>query len=125
MRLHIEQLLGWGIVIYAVMYLLSTVLATYGFFEGVMPRVVSLAVLVGTAVIAGSSLRVHTWRDILPYSISWGMIVAVIDGVMLFPFAGWQIYANWSVWFGYALVALAPLLALYPRFNRFTPTSSV
>lgn len=117
--------MGWGIVIYAVMYLLATALATYGFFEGTAPRLISLVTLVGTAVIAGRSLKAHTWSDILPYSLSWGVTVAVIDGIMLFPFGGWQIYANWSVWFGYTLVALAPLLALYPKFNRFNSTTSV
>ena len=125
MGLRIGALLGWGIAIYAVMYLLATAFATYGFFEGIAPRLFTLATLVGVAIIAGHSLKAHTWSDILPYSISWAIIVAIIDGIMLFPFAGWQVYANWSVWFGYALVMLAPLLALYPRFNRFSTTSGV
>lgn len=125
MRLRLGLLFGWGIVIYAVMFLLASVLATYGLFEGLTPRIISLAVLIATGIVAGRALKAHTWSDILPYSIAWGLMVAVIDGVMLLPFAGWQVYANWSAWFGYAVVVLSPLFALYPRFNRFNLTSSV
>lgn len=125
MGLRIGALLGWGIVIYAIMFLLASVFATYGFFEGITPRIVNLIVLIATSVIAGRALKAHTWSDILPYSLSWGIVVAIIDGIMLLPFGGWQIYTNWSVWFGYALVALSPLLALYPRFNRFNTSGDV
>src|SRR3989344_5835362 len=104
MGLRIGALLGWGIVIYAIMFLLASVFATYGFVEGITPRILSLVVLIATSVIAGRALKAHTWSDILPYSLSWGIVVAIIDGIMLLPFGGWQIYANWSVWFGYALV---------------------
>ncbi|MBI2610378.1 hypothetical protein HYW60_00365 [Candidatus Kaiserbacteria bacterium] len=124
MGLRVVPLLGWGIAIYAVMFLLASIFATYN-FQGVTMRLVSLAVLLTTGIIAGHSLPVHSWRDILPYSLSWAIIAAVIDGVMLLPLTGWQVYANWSVWLGYALVVIAPLLAHYPRFNRFSLSPGV
>lgn len=120
MRLKLGVLVGWSIVIYAVMFLVWSAFVTYGFIAGWVPRVIGLLILIATALIAGRSLRASSWRDILPYSLSWGIMMAVLDGIMSVPFAGWQVYADWNVWFGYAVVALAPLLALYPQFERFS-----
>ena len=112
-------LFGWGIGIYAVMFLLWSGFVTYGFVDGVAPRIVGLLVLLAVAVIAGRSLRAHSWRDILPYSVSWGIMMALLDMTFSVPLTGWQLYADWNVWVGYLLVALFPLFALYPRFERF------
>ena len=123
MRFRIGALFGWGIVIYAVMFLLWSVFVTYGFVEGMAPRIFGLVILVVLAVLAGRSLKASTWYDIIPYSVCWGLIMAVFDVVMSVPFAGWQIFLDWNVWFGYGVVALAPLLVLYPRFGNFSLSS--
>ena len=123
MRFRIGALFGWGIVIYAVMFLLWSVFVTYGFVEGIAPRILGLIVLVILAVLAGRSLKAHVWQDIIPYSICWGLIMAIFDVVMSVPFAGWQIFLDWNVWFGYGVVTLAPLLVLYPRFGNFSLSS--
>ena len=120
MRFRIGALLGWGVVIYAVMFLVWSAFLTYGFVEGIAPRVISFCALITVSVIAGRSLRANSWHDILPYSFSWGVTMAVLDVLMSVPFAGWVIFFDWSVWLGYAVVALAPLLALYSRFGLKT-----
>ena len=118
MGLKLGALFGWGVVIYAVMFLLWSAFVTYGFMFGWAPRIVGVLVLVTVAILAGRSLRVSSWHDILPYSLSWGMMMIILDGVMNVPLAGWQVFTDWGVWFGYSVVVLAPLLSLYPRFTR-------
>ena len=120
MRFRIGALLGWGVVIYAVMFLLWSAFVTYGFVEGMAPRILGLVILVALAITAGRSLKANSWHDIIPYSICWGLIMAVFDVFMSVPFAGWQIFSDWNVWLGYGVVALAPLLVLYPRFGNFS-----
>ena len=120
MRFRIGLLFGWGAVIYAVMFLAWSAFVTYGFVEGLAPRVLGLVILVALAVIAGHSLRAHSWHDILPYSVCWGIIIAVFDILMSVPFGGWQIFFDWNVWFGYGVVVFAPLLALYPKFGNLS-----
>jgi len=111
-------LIGWGIVIYAVMFLLWSGFVTYGFVDGFAPRILGLLVLIVTALIAGNSLRFNTWRDILPFSLTWGITVAALDGVFGVPLSGWQLYADWNVWFGYALVVIVPLFSPFIRFEK-------
>ena len=96
-----------------------------GFVEGWIPRLVGLFILIAVAVTAGRALHVHSWHDILPYSLGWGILMAVLDGFMTVPFAGWQVFADWNVWFGYCVVAIAPLLSLYPGFRRSSASSHV
>ena len=113
-------LFGWGIVIYAVMFLLWSGFITYGFVEGFAPRATGLLVLIATVLLAGSSLRFHTWSDILPYSVIWAITMALLDAVFSVPYTGWQLYFDWNIWFGYAMVAIVPLFSPYVRLERFS-----
>jgi hypothetical protein len=107
--------LGWGVVIYAVMYLAWSGFVLYGFTMGILPRLLALLVLVITATVAGRSLKFVSWKDMLPYSFGWMIVVALLDAVFSVPYSGWQLYSDWNVWVGYALVCAVPLLAPYTK----------
>lgn len=106
------RLFGWGIVVYALLYLLIASLSLYGLYPGALSRVCTIIVLASVLLIAGISLRASTVKDILPYSIVWMLEVAALDALLSVPFTGWGIYLNWNLWVGYALVVLVPLLAV-------------
>ena len=110
-----SALFGWGIAIYAIMFLVWSGFVLYGFTAGVFPRVAGLIVLVGIATMAGRSLKFHQWKDILPYSFFWTLEVAVLDIVFSVPYTGWQLFSDWNIWVGYLLVVTVPLLAPYTR----------
>ncbi|OGG53203.1 hypothetical protein A2851_02740 [Candidatus Kaiserbacteria bacterium RIFCSPHIGHO2_01_FULL_53_29] len=110
-------LLGWGIVIYAVMALAWSGFGIYGLAGTIASRVLELLVLIIVATIAGRSLRFHSWNDILPYSVSWAILIGLLDAVYNVPFGGWEIYADWNLWVGYTLVVLVPLLAPFTRVS--------
>lgn len=102
--------LGWGAVIYAVMYLVWSGLVIYGYSLGYVSLIIRLALLFVLTSLAARSLRLFDWKDILPYSALWAITAIVLDGVFLVPFAGWALYSTWSVWLGYALIVAFPLL---------------
>lgn len=111
-------LIGWGVVVYAVMYLTWSVLLIYGVTIGVLPHAIELLVLVVVTMIAGRELRLHSWHDILPYSFVWALEVALLDAVISVPFGGWEIYYDWNLWLGYALVIVLPLLSPFTRMRQ-------
>ena len=113
--LKYRSLFGWGISIYAIMYLLWSGFATYGFIHGTAPHIVALVVLLVVAGIAGSSLHLASWKDILPYSIAWALMMGLLDAVYTVPYSNWTIYADWNLWVGYSLVAIVPLLTPFLR----------
>lgn len=110
-------------MIYALMFLLWSGFVTYGFIEGLLPRAAALAALIVIGILAGDSLRLLSWRDVLPYSVCWALMTAALDAVFSVPLAGWSMFFDWSVWLGYSLVALAPLLAPLVRARFFRPTA--
>jgi hypothetical protein len=102
--------IGWGIVIYAVMYLLWSGLVIYGFAASIVSLGVRIVALIVITRLAARSLNLTTKMDVVPYSVSWAIIAIILDGLFLVPFSGWMVYAKWGTWAGYALVALAPIL---------------
>ena len=105
--------LSWGVVIYALMYLTWSGFVLYGFANGVLPRLLGLFILIVLATIAGRALRLHSWKDIAPFSFAWALLVALLDAVFSVPYTGWMLYADWNVWVGYTLVFVVPLLSPY------------
>ena len=103
--------IGWGVVIYAIMYLSLNGLTIYGYRGTNVLPIVELVILLVVTTIAARSLKFHSWKDILPYSICWMLVVAALDALYTVPFSGTQMYTNWQLWVGYALVVLLPLLA--------------
>jgi hypothetical protein len=108
-------MLGWAVVIYAVVNLAASGLALYQTADAypTATHIVILAVLIFTLILAGRSLRLHDWHDILQYSLWWAFICAIIDGVYVVPFAGSQIYMDPNLWIGYGLVITVPLIVPY------------
>lgn len=107
--------IGWGILIYAVMYLVWSGLVIYGLSLGYLSLILRLVVLFAVTMIAARTLRFSTWKDILPHSIGWALTAIVLDALFLVPFSGWELYASWSVWIGYALIVVFPLIPLRKR----------
>lgn len=108
-------LIGWGVVIYAVVTLAGSALALYGFSGTLTALFAQLLVLIIAATVAGRSLRYRLWADMVPYSLSWTVIAILLDGMFNVSFLGWDTYADWKLWVGYGLVAVIPLLAPYTR----------
>lgn len=117
-------LLGWGIVIYAVVSLAFSGLVIYGLAGTFLGRILALLALITVATIAGRALRLHSWKDIAPYSILWAAMMGILDAIFSVPFSGWVLYADWNLWLGYALVAVVPLLAPKTRIQPGAPRVS-
>ena len=105
-------LFGWGIVMYAVQFLVATILTIHP-VQVPFHIAILILTLVCTSVAGGRLLGFARSADILPYSIVWLLIVIGVDAVVTFPFSGWSMYANWQLWSNYILTAIMPLLAPY------------
>lgn len=108
--MNLRLLLGWGIVIYAVLYLAWSGLVIHGFSGMFLSRIVVIATLVTVATLATKSLRLMHERDVLPYAIGWVVLAACFDAVFAVPSAGWAMYSDWNVWVGYFLLLIVPLI---------------
>ena len=83
---------------------------SYQFVGGIAPHIAILIVIGVLAAVAGRSLHFSTWKDILPYSIAWGLCMAILNTVMSWPFIAWGVFVEPYVWMSYVLVVVVPLL---------------
>jgi hypothetical protein len=104
------RLIGWGITIYAVVYLAWSGLVIHGLELSIFARFIVLFALAAVTIVATKSLGYRTERDILPYAIGWMIIVGLLDAVYAVPFGGWAIYTDWNMWVGYFLVLIIPIV---------------
>ena len=111
MYIDYEKLIGWGVIVYAVMFLLWSGFVAYGFVDGILPRLIGMAVLIGIMYKAGKSLPISAWQAALPYALGWVIIVAILDIILSVPFAGWNIFLDWNLWVSYSLIFVVPLIA--------------
>ena len=117
---RIGPALGWGIVIYSTLYLTWSGLVLYGFADTVIGRIALLIALVTVVTIAGRELRLQAWEDIVPYSLSWVLIMVVLDILISARINGMDIFSDANLWIDYALVGSVPLLAPKTRARAHT-----
>src|SRR3989344_3837706 len=78
----LTRAVGWGVVIYAVMYLVWSGLVIYGLSLGLLSLALRILTLVLITTIAARSLRRADWKDILPFSISWAIVAVILDAIV-------------------------------------------
>ncbi len=109
-RMRLRALFGWGIVIYAVLNLVWSVIVANGFSDNLIARVCMIIAIVALATIATRSLRLLSERDAIPFAIGWVLIAAGFDALLTVPIAGWSVFADPNTWVGYALLLAVPLV---------------
>lgn len=121
--MKLRALFGWGIVIYAVMFLVSSLLAVHPTGPALIARVVLLCTLVITASIAARSVRAFSERDIALYAFGWVACALVFDALLVVPTTGWLLFTDWNVWVGYLVLFFVPIAVTFLS-KRTVQTSS-
>ncbi len=101
---------GYGMLLYAVMYLAWALLAAYGVGGSAGARYALFAVLVLSTAFAARSLGHETLRDIVPHALAWVATIALFDALFAIPSGNWAIFTDPNLWVGYALVLGTPLV---------------
>ncbi len=102
--------MGWGIVIYAIVYLVWSGLVIHGLAGSITARIGVLAALLAVVTLATRSLGYTEVRDVVPHAIGWVLIVGIMDAIFAVPYAGWSLYTDWNMWVGYLLVLFVPVI---------------
>lgn len=110
--MNYKKLIGYGLLIWVVAYLIACVFVAYKASDGLLAKVVILVAVIVAALFAGRKVKPNSVTNALKYSVSWLVIALLMDCLLTVPFTGWQIFASWDMWVGYAIVALAPLVSI-------------
>jgi hypothetical protein len=113
-----RSILGWGTVIYAVVYLVWAIIVVHGLSESIFARCAMLLTLLAVLAIATTSLRTLSKNDIYPLSFGWASVALFFDALLIAPISGFAIFAQWNVWVGYLLMLFIPHLVIRVRARR-------
>ncbi len=105
MRL-LARVAWWGLLIYAIMYLVWSATVIYGASAGYFSLLVRCVILFALVAAGSRALRITNWRDAIAVSGGWALVAIICDALLQVPFAGWSLYSSWSVWMGYALIVI-------------------
>ncbi len=108
--MHLKSTLGWGVVLYALLALSWTGFTLYGLATSSFSLLLQLLILTLVATVAARSLNLPHWVDIVPYSFTWAGVAIALDVMYKVPFLGWLYFADWTLWVGYALIVIVPLI---------------
>lgn len=108
--------LGWGVVIYAILFLAANFTRLYGQWLLGWDRIILLMVLIATLAYASTSLKAYTIHDALPHSLTWMFTAIALDALFILPQSDpITLYGNSDVWVGYILLATLPLVFIHRK----------
>jgi len=110
--MNYKKLIGFGVMIWAVAFLVMAGLIAYQLGNSIIAAVITWIAVAVAAYLCGRNLALNSKAQMLKYSVSWVIIGLILDALFTVPFTGWTIFQSWEVWIGYVLVIAAPLLAV-------------
>lgn len=116
-KMNYKKLFGWGILFYVVAFLIMSGFIAYGAGTSFMAKISTIIAVAIVVFFAGRNLNESSAGGILKYSISWVIIVAILDVLFTVRFTGWGIFSLWNIWLGYVIILLLPLL-VYKLYKR-------
>ncbi len=104
-----KKLIGFGVLIWILMFVTVSIFIAYDVYKFIWMQVI-IAVIAGIiAFILAGVVKPSKIALALGYGLIWVIIGLVLDAVVTARFIS-EIFASWSLWLGYLLVLLAPVL---------------
>ena len=109
MKLNWGKALGFGILLWVLMFVIISIFVAFNIAEGTFIAII-FAIIGGiiSFVLAGKVNPGNMGTAFL-YGLIWVIIVFILDWLISTRFND-AIFSVWTIWLGYALVLLAPLL---------------
>ncbi|MBU2109782.1 hypothetical protein KKB71_02430 [Patescibacteria group bacterium] len=109
--MNYKKLIGWGILFYVAAFVIMSVFVAFEKSDWIVAKLVTIAAIAVIAYLAGRNISASSMIDALKYSVVWAIIVAIFDFLICTRFVP-DIFFQWNIWVGYALIILVPLLTV-------------
>lgn len=104
-----KKAIGYGVALWVLMFVIISILIAYKIYEGVIVAIV-VAIISGiiSYILAGYAKPTKI-SEALMYGFTWVVVGVILDVIVTRRFNA-AIFSEWSLWLGYALVLLAPIV---------------
>lgn len=106
-----KKLIGFGLLWWVIIFVVVSALMAFKFYSGILVEI-GIAVLVGIIIfiLAGYAKPLGLGQA-LTYGLVWAIIGLILDYFITLRYND-AIFKQWTLWLGYALVLLAPILRI-------------
>lgn len=102
-----KKAVGYGVALWVLMFVLVSVLIAFKLYPA-YPILAAILAAVVSYVLAGYA-KPKDKNEALKFGASWVVVGVLLDGLITTRFSA-EIFGMWTLWLGYALVFLSPLL---------------
>ena len=112
--MNLGKAICFGIIIWVLMFVIVSVFIAYNFYKITLVQLI-LAVIAGLiSFLLAKKIKPNKTILALIYGLIWVVTGVILDAFITMRFNS-EIFSSWSLWLGYGLVFLAPLLTVKRR----------
>jgi len=101
----------FGVFLWILMFVIVSVFIAFDIYKFAFMGVVTAVIAGAISYTLARKVKPNTASLALSYGLIWVIIGIVLDTIVTTRFNS-EIFSSWSLWLGYSLVLLAPLLIL-------------
>lgn len=115
-----KKAIGFGALLWVLMFVVVSALIGFKIQESLWLEIGIAIVSGGISFILAGYVKPKSFGMALGYGFSWLVVGVILDAIVTMRFDP-AIFTSWSLWLGYGLVVLAPLLRV--KKQLFVPPS--
>jgi len=128
MKLNWKKTLGFGVVVWVVIFIFVTILIAFGLREETFIRwLITQIVVIITAVILAKKLSLTKTTTALSTGLIWIVISLILDLLITSYFTTMEFFNSWKIWVSYAIILVVPVFCLKKEKPQTTmpPTANL
>lgn len=106
-----KKAIGFGFLLWVLMFVIVSIFIGFKIYDFVWMEVITAVISGIISFILARYVKPAKAAAALAYGVTWVIIGVILDAIVTTRFNP-AIFASWSLWLGYVLVLLAPLLAV-------------
>jgi hypothetical protein len=104
-----KRAIGFGALLWILMFVIISAFIGFGIYQGMWMELLGSLLGGGIAYILAGYMKPTSYGLALGYGLTWVVVGVILDAIVTVRFAP-NIFTLWTMWVGYALVLLAPML---------------
>lgn len=122
MKINWKKAIGFGVGLWILMFVIISIFIGFKIYDNTAMYVVSAIIGGVISYILAKYAKPADRGTAFVYAASWVVVGVILDAIVTRQFNG-EIFSQWSLWLGYGLVLVAPLVWLQMEKKSSAPVS--
>jgi len=101
-----------GIIIWVVAFMVASLFVAFNMADTVISQIVTSLAAIVAAYMLAKKTGITNKMEMLKHSFVWILVILILDYFVTTKFTGMEFFSDRTIWLAYALILLAPLLAV-------------